>query len=119
MTRAEAISQHIAKRVLANTRRRFSTLYADALQEIQMATPTTSQDNSKNLNGTTARGTAADGKKFDNASVQNSQLSPVTVKYVDANEFDGDRGGDTRSQAAQPAAVPQPAPRDTTGTKGA
>ena len=38
MTRAEAISQHIAKRVLANkTRKGFSTLYREALEDTQMS----------------------------------------------------------------------------------
>jgi hypothetical protein len=84
-----------------------------------MSTPTTSNDLSKNLNGKTAIGSPADGKRFNNDTVQNSQVAPVTVKYVDAKEFDGDRGGDTRSQAAQPVLPPQPGPRDETGTKGA
>jgi len=81
MTRAESISQHIAKRILANkTRKGFSTLYSEALQEIQMSTVTTSNDLSKNFNGKTAIGSPADGKKFNNDTVQNSQVAPVIVK---------------------------------------
>jgi hypothetical protein len=54
----------------------------------------------------------------DSTSMSVPSVIPVTVKYVDANEFDGARGGDTRKVAA-PAVMPvQPAPRDTTGTKG-
>jgi uncharacterized protein YceH (UPF0502 family) len=41
MTKAESISQHIAKRILANkTRKGFSTLYSEALEETQMSQAT-------------------------------------------------------------------------------
>jgi len=41
VTRAESISQHIAKRILANkTRKGFSTLYREALEETQMSQAT-------------------------------------------------------------------------------
>jgi hypothetical protein len=43
MTASEKIAAHIAKRIMQNERRRFSSLYADALQqEIYMSTPTSS-----------------------------------------------------------------------------
>lgn len=35
MTRSEAIAEHIAKAILKNTRRRFSSLYADGLSEFE------------------------------------------------------------------------------------
>jgi hypothetical protein len=36
-TKQEAIAAHIAKKIMANTQRRFSTLHSEALQEISMS----------------------------------------------------------------------------------
>ncbi len=43
-----------------------------------------------------------------------SQVNVGPTKYVDGNEFDGDRGGDTRKQAAPAVLPPQPGPRGQT-----
>jgi hypothetical protein len=125
-TREQCIADHIASAIFRGTRKRYSSLLADAQQEFQnMSTATSSNDLSKTLNQTSNNGgLQTDRPAFKPATdstgmVVGSQVEVGPTKYVDANEFDGDRNGDTRSQAQQPVMPAQPAPRGETGTKGA
>lgn len=85
-TRSEAIADAIAKRIMANTRKRFSSLHSEALTEINMATETTSGMNT-----------------------QSSAVPAPAAKQTDFKDLK--TGEDFRSQAAPAVMPPQPAPR--------
>jgi hypothetical protein len=91
MNRSEAIAAHIAKRIVRNTRKKWASLHADALQELYMSNTT------------------------DNMNVK-SQVPNPEAKRVDQKDLIS--GKDTRAVGAQPAAVPQPAPRGETEQAG-
>jgi len=97
------IADAIAKRIMANSKKRFGSLYADALEEI-MSTPTTSTS----INTTATHeatldrskiGSPADGRKLNatgstgvtiNSGLnvgQNSEVTPINVKLVDGKEM--------------------------------
>ncbi len=80
-TKQQCIADAIAKKIMANTRRRFSTLHAEALEEFQMSNP----DNTANMN-----------------VGQNAEVRPVTVKPTGFKTLEGSTPGDFRAQAAQP-----------------
>jgi len=110
-TKQERTAAHIAKRILSNTRKRFSALHAEALEsEFYMATPTSS-------NGLNTAGSAAVkiqigrhanveslGQKpvADNLSISamgvNSQVGRPTAKPVDFKTITGSYPGDHRSK---------------------
>lgn len=92
--RSRAIAAIIAKRIAANTRKRFSTLHADALQEIEM-----SNSNDVNEQSGSPRDSRNPGNTSGMSVGQNSAMSPVTVKPVDRRTLAGSTPGDFRAQA--------------------
>jgi hypothetical protein len=133
MNRNEAIANSIAKRIMANKRKRWAGLHQAALKEITMATPTTSNS----LNTTAAHeaslknngiGSPADGRRLNGsgtqgtdinsgiAASQNSEVRPVEVKQSGHNVLEGSNAGDHRTAQAAPAVLPDnPAPREPRG----
>lgn len=126
-SKRKTISEYLADRIIRNQMRvKFSHAHADFLQERanEMSTPTSST-----LNGgstmipeqTSDANKASEGQRplakdaTGNVYTVGSQVNVGPIKYVDAKEFDGDRGGDTRAKAA-PAVLPnQPNPREQMG----
>ena len=100
MTRNEAIAANIAKRIVANTRKRFSTLHAEAIEETDF------MSNSSDVNEQS--GSPRDSRNSGNTSGMSigSQVGPIATKPVDSSEAD---------HTLFPA---QPAPRSTTGSQG-
>ena len=113
MSRQQKIADAIAKRIMANTRKRFGTLYADAIEETNMATPTSSTgiNTSATHDASLDRsqiGSPADGRKLNGsgtqgsgvtsgiAASQNSEVRPVTVKPVGSKTITGSYPGDHR-----------------------
>jgi hypothetical protein len=98
INRSRAIATNIAARIARNkTRKRFSSLYDEALREINM---------SETLPHVTPVGSPADGKKMaaepssdslNSGFTVGSQVSPVVVKQVDHNALVGSNQGDHRS----------------------
>ena len=120
-TRAEAIADAIAKRIMANTKKRFSTLHADAIMETNnMSTPTSSTLNGDGkgqprpqigrpqvnspveLAFDYGKGTAPAGPdtNLGMAGAQNSEVVVGPIKPVDFKTIEGSYPGDHRSQAA-------------------
>jgi len=90
-TTQQAIADAIAKRIMANTRKKFSALHADALTEVY------NMSNSPNPDTCT------------------SQVPTPATKQVGYRTIEGSNAGDHRPQTA-PAVLPaQPAPRDGMG----
>jgi hypothetical protein len=100
-TREQCIADAIAKKIMANTRKRYSALHADALGEYAMATPT----DGKNINmdaaqpHSTAVGTPAEGQKMradatGNTYTVGSQVGPIVVKPTNFKSLDGSYAGD-------------------------
>lgn len=110
-TRSERIAAHIAAKIIKNTKRRFSTLHADALEELLM--------NSGNTNEQS--GSPRDSRNTGNTSgmTVSSQVTVGLVKPVDRLTITGSTPGDFRAQANDVQMPPQPAPRSETATKGA
>lgn len=141
MTRSEAIAAHIARAIARNSKKRFSSLYADALQELNiMPTPTSSNglNTSKHADASLDRshiGSPADGRKLNSSGVQGtdinsgiaasqpSELRPVTATPVDSKTITGSFSGDHRAPNTgantTDAFKNQAGPRGETGTKGA
>jgi hypothetical protein len=118
-SRSECIADHIAKTILRNTRKRWRTLHADALQEIQLSDNLGTTGNIPA--GLTRKGSPADGKSLPGSTSADSVTSgmnvqtgdvAVTVKPTDSKTLAGSYAGDHRVKAA-PSVLPQnPGPRE-------
>lgn len=124
-SRSEAIADAIAKRIMANrTKKRFSTLHAEALQEIQLSDNLGTTGNIPA--GLTRKGSPADGQKMvagstgvDNTTsdMSVSSVVPVSVKPVDRKTLEGstpgdfNKSGDT-AKASMDAIANPPSPRE-------
>jgi hypothetical protein len=125
-TRQQCIADHIAAAIFRGTRKRYSSLLADAIQEFQnMSTATSSNDLSKILNQTSDNGgLQTDRPTFKPAADltgmnSQSQVPAPVAKPVGFKTLEGSYSGDHRGQAAQPVMPPQPAVRDETEQAGA
>ena len=111
---SRAIADAIAKKIMAKSQKRFSSLHDEAVREVFMSTPTSSNG----VNTTAAHeqtldrsriGSPADGRKLNatgsqgvtiNSGLnvgQNSEVKPITVKPVDSKTITGSYAGDHRS----------------------
>src|SRR6266849_4672303 len=102
-TKQQCIADAIAKKIMANTRRRFSTLHAEALEEFQMSNETENQNASQ---GGRPDGSPADGRKLEGASDNgkvtsgmsvSSQVNVGPMKQVGHNSYEGSNQGDHRA----------------------
>jgi hypothetical protein len=104
-SRSEMIADAIAKKIMANTRKRWRTLHADALQEIRMSEVTKQSD--ATLPHMTSKGSPADAQKMPGSPSSDSVTSGMTVgsqvnvgaiKPVDRKTIEGSYPGDSRSE---------------------
>lgn len=125
----ETLSQYLAKHLLNGTRKKFSSLMADYIQEQAiMATPTASPSNAPALKNN-AVGTPADGQKPVSANPStssmgvSSQVGPIIVKPVGNKTLEGSYPGDHRdiesADFSTDSFKSEAGPRGETGTKGA
>jgi len=135
----QSLSQYLAAALLNGTRKQFSTLHADYLEqekEHPMSTPTSESLNGDKLlgqqprvaidRGASTSSLQADGSKLaadSTSTTEPFQPRPIVVKQVDHNALVGSNQGDHRQpQTAGDVTAPfrnQAGPRGETGTKGA
>jgi hypothetical protein len=118
-TKQQAIADAIARRIMANTKKRFSSLHADAIEEIYMSNSPSPVTTSMNVNDTPAvreplqtdalPNVASEGQPSRNAGANggtinsglavtpNSAVSPVTVKQTGYKTITGSNAGDHRT----------------------
>jgi len=123
VTRSERIAAHVAARIINNTKKKWATLHADALEEI-MSTATSSNGLStsssspvrvqigRDANVETLGVKPVAPNADRNAMAEQYQPSPITVNQVDHNALEGSNKGEHRSgNVDRVPAPPQPSPR--------
>ncbi len=104
MTKQEAISKHIAHAIVRNTRKRFGSLYADALENIKMSNSPSSTTTSMNVADTPAARIAI-GREIPDSPASLAAASPA--KLTPSPSTDSINGGmSVGSQLPAPVAVP-------------
>jgi hypothetical protein len=111
------IALSIARQIVRGPKRKFTSLYRDAVTELYMSTPTSSTGitvpvelpTSPKPTGATAN--AGTGINGGLGAAHNSEVRPITVKPVDHRAIEGTNTGDWRSKSSDVALPANPGPR--------